>query len=120
MRLLGGEVEVGDLPAGVHPGIRSAGDDQGGVRGKALQNAGKAIFNVGLNGSKARLAGPTGKISAIVGEVKTDARGAERSVHGAGHKKIHEGKPRRRARVIVETGPWSTPIMSAKETLCCP
>ena len=113
--LFGGEVEMGDLPAGVHPGIRSAGDDQGGVRGKALQDAGEPVFDVGLHGAKARLAGPAGEIGAVVGEVEPDARGAERCMSGAGHKKSHEGKPRWHARVIVDGGLWSTPKMSAKE-----
>ncbi len=90
--LLRGEVDVGDLPEGVHAGIRAPGNGQVGSGRIALEDAREPGLDLALHRAEARLDGPAGEVRAVVGDVEPHAR-APRPVEGvAGRRKSHVGK----------------------------
>ena len=67
----GGEVEVRDLAAGVHAGVRAAGAGDG--YGRLSQDLGERCLESLLDGPQRRLDRPAVEVGAVVGEVEADA-----------------------------------------------
>ena len=73
------DVGVAHLAAGVHPGIRAAGDDEA-HRGRAAQDGGERVAEGALDGAASRLGGPPGERGPVVGQVDPDPQRHRASV----------------------------------------
>ena len=72
--LRGVDVGVGDLAAGVHPGIRAPRHHQPD-RSRAAQDGRERVAEQALDGASARLGGPAGEPGPVVGQVDPDPQG---------------------------------------------
>ncbi len=74
------DVEVGDLPERVHPGVRAPGDGEPRRLARAPEQRAERLLEHALHGAEARLPAPAVEVGAVVGDAEADAHDGCRGI----------------------------------------